>query len=272
MPDSIAEREPRPGDEQLVTWTARRTTLEQVLGRAAESEEGSEVRRGVSVTGSRPAGSTAACTSRACAIRHGERLAADLVVDAMGRRSVLPKLLAAAGGDPVHEEAEDSGFLYYTRFFRSADGSLPAPRAQLLTHLGSLLDPHDPGRRRVWSVTVYASSRDQPLKRLREASRWTALVRACPLHAHWLDGEPITGILPMGGVIDRYRRFAGNGARPGAGVASVGDAWACTNPSLGRGMALGLVARGAAAPRRQRARRRPGRLRAAPGTRRPSAS
>ena len=46
----------------------------------------------------------------------GERLAADLVVDAMGRRSALPELLGPAG--PVREEAEDSGFLYYTRFFR----------------------------------------------------------------------------------------------------------------------------------------------------------
>ena len=55
----------------------------------------------------------------------------------MGRRSALPGLLADAGGDPVHEEAEDSGFLYYTRFFRAADGRLPAPRAPVLSHLGS---------------------------------------------------------------------------------------------------------------------------------------
>jgi flavin-dependent dehydrogenase len=68
-------------------------------------------------------------------------------------------------------------------------------------------------------------------------------VRSCPLHAHWLDGEPLTPVMPMGGVVDRYRRYAGNGrGTPApAGVASVGDAWACTNPSLGRGIALGLV-------------------------------
>ena len=48
----------------------------------------------------------------------GDRLAGDLVIDAMGRGSTLPKLLEAAGGDPVHEVAEDTGFLYYTRHFR----------------------------------------------------------------------------------------------------------------------------------------------------------
>lgn len=65
-------------------------------------------------------------------------------------------------------------------------------------------------------------------------------MRACPAQAHWLDGEAITPVLPMGGVIDRHRRHPHSGAEPVAGVASVGDAWACTNPSLGRGMGLGL--------------------------------
>jgi 2-polyprenyl-6-methoxyphenol hydroxylase-like FAD-dependent oxidoreductase len=239
MPSSITDRDARPGDERLATWNARRTTLEQVLGQAAESQDGLEVRRGVSVAELQTRRIDGRLHVTGVRDDGGEPLAADLVVDAMGRRSVLPKLLTAAGGDPVHEEAEDCGFLYYTRFFRSADGRVPAARAPLLSHIGSfsiLTIPADAG---VWSVTLYASSRDQPLKRLREPSRWSALVRACPLHAHWLDGEPITGILPMGGVIDRYRRIAGNGARP-VGIASLGDAWACTNPSLGRGMALGL--------------------------------
>ena len=154
---------------------------------------------------------------------------------------MLPGLLADAGGDPVQEEAEDSGFLYYTRFFRAADGSLPVPRAPLLSHLGSfslLTLPADAG---TWSVTVYAASGDRPLKRLRDPDRWTALVRSCPLHAHWLDGEPLTPVMPMGGVVDRYRRYGGNGTAAPAGVVSVGDAWACTNPSLGRGIALGLA-------------------------------
>jgi hypothetical protein len=66
-------------------------------------------------------------------------------------------------------------------------------------------------------------------------------VRACPRHAHWLDGEPITGVLPMGGVLNRQRSLNGNGAGPAIGILSVGDAWACVNPSTGRGMSLGLV-------------------------------
>ena len=56
----------------------------------------------------------------------GDELAADLVIDAMGRRSGLPGWLAALGARPVAEEAEDSGFTYYTRYFRSAAGSAPS--------------------------------------------------------------------------------------------------------------------------------------------------
>ena len=44
----------------------------------------------------------------------------------MGRGSRLPRLLAAAGLEPGAEEAEDAGFIYYTRYFRSA--TQPEPR------------------------------------------------------------------------------------------------------------------------------------------------
>ena len=240
MPPSVPDREPRAGDERLVTWTARRPTLEHVFARAAESQDGMEVRRGVSVAGLETRRIDRGLHVTGVRDERGERLPADLVVDAMGRRSALPKLLAEAGSDPVHEESEDCGFLYYTRFYRSADGRLPEPRGPYLSHHGSFSIATLPADAGTWSITVFVSGRDRPLKRLRHATVWSALLRACPLQAHWLEGDPITGVMPMGGVIDRFRRYAGNGAGPVTGVASVADAWACTNPSLGRGIALGL--------------------------------
>jgi hypothetical protein len=142
-------------------------------------------------------------------------------------------MLRAAGAGRIHEEAEDSGFLYYTRFFR---GGTPPFRAAPLTPVGTfsiLTAPADAG---TWSVTLYGAAGDAPLKRLRDPERWTAVVRACPRHAHWLDGEPLTGVMPMAGVVDRRRRLDGV-----TGLVLAGDAWACTNPSQGRGMAMALV-------------------------------
>jgi 2-polyprenyl-6-methoxyphenol hydroxylase-like FAD-dependent oxidoreductase len=233
MPPSIADRAPRLGDERFATVTGRRSTLEQVIARAAEEQPGLTVRRGVAVTGLE----TRNGRPHVSGVRTdgGESLAADLVVDAMGRGSGLPQLLAAAGLEPPREDGADCGYIYYTRFFRGAEP--PEQRAPRLTPIGSfslLTVPADNG---TWSVTVYVSAGDRPLKRLRDPEVWSALLRACPAHAHWIDGEPITGVLPMAGVTDRYREPA----PPATGVVSVGDAVACTNPSVGRGIALGLA-------------------------------
>ncbi len=159
----------------------------------------------------------------------------------MGRRSKLPNWLEAIGARRPIEEAEDSGFIYYTRFFRSTTGLVPPYRAALLTYFHSFSVLTLPGDAGTWSVTVFISSGDQALKKLRDPKHWTALVAACPLHAHLLDGEPITDELPMGGILDRYRRFVVDGVPVATGIVSVGDSWACTNPSLGRGITMGLM-------------------------------
>ena len=242
LPPMITDRAPRPDDARFVSITARRPTTEHVFARAAEETPRLEIRRGVSVEGLTLRSGPGVAHVTGVRTAGGEAVPADLVVDAMGRRSPLPKWLRDAGAPPVHEEAEDCGFAYYTRFFRSSDTTVPEPRTGgLLTPIGSFSILTLPGDRSTWSVTLFISSLDRPLKVVKDAGRWAAVVSACPMHAHWLDGEPITGVLPMGGVIDRYRRLVADGRPVATGVALVGDAWACTNPSLARGLALGLA-------------------------------
>jgi len=98
-----------------------------------------------------------------------------------------------------------------------------------------------PGDNDTWSVTLVSASGDVPLKSLRRADTWTSVVGACPLQAHWFAGEPLTDVLAMSGVVDRYRRFVVDGSpvrdrlrrrRRRVGVA--------TNPSAGRGLTVGL--------------------------------
>jgi 2-polyprenyl-6-methoxyphenol hydroxylase-like FAD-dependent oxidoreductase len=88
---------------------------------------------------------------------------------------------------------------------------------------------------------VRLDSGETLLKRMRDPDLWTAVVEACSLHAHWLEGEPISELEAMGGVLDRYRRPLADGRPLVTGIALLGDAWACTNPSLGRGISLGLL-------------------------------
>jgi 2-polyprenyl-6-methoxyphenol hydroxylase-like FAD-dependent oxidoreductase len=240
LPSSIADRAARVGDERFATLTARRPPFERVFARAAEAEPGVEVRRGVSVEGVLAGPSATDGTLHVAGVRtsDGEEVHADLVVDAMGRGSKLPAWLADAGAAPVHEEAADSGFIYYTRFFR---GTLPEFRAPLSTPIGSISILTLPGDRDTWSVTLYASTGDQPVKALRHSDRWGAVMASLPLHAHWVDGEPVGDVVAMSGIADRYRRLATDGRPVATGVALVADAAACTNPSLGRGISLGLM-------------------------------
>jgi flavin-dependent dehydrogenase len=90
-------------------------------------------------------------------------------------------------------------------------------------------------------VTLWAPSGDRVLKEFRDADKFSKVVGACPLQAHWLAGEPITDVLPMAGILDKYRRFVVDGQPVATGYAAVGDAWACTNPSAGRGLSVGLM-------------------------------
>jgi 2-polyprenyl-6-methoxyphenol hydroxylase-like FAD-dependent oxidoreductase len=236
MPPFIADRSPRDSDERFVTVTARRPVIEYAVATCAAELD---VRRGVTVTGLLTGPGSGVPHVTGVRTADGEELPADLVIDAMGRRSELPRWLAALGARPMAEEAEDSGFTYYTRYFTGT--AQPAFLTGLLTYLDSFSLLTLPGDNGTWSVTVFISSRDQVLKQLRHPEKWTAVVAACPLHAHLLDGEPVTGILPMSGIADRHRRAVVDGTPVATGILAVGDAQCCTNPSLGRGITMGLI-------------------------------
>jgi len=97
------------------------------------------VRRGVSVVGLLTGPSAANGIPHVTGVRtmEGEEVSADLIIDAMGRGSKLPNWLEAIGARRPIEEAEDSGFIYYTRFFRSATGVFPPYRTAPATYFHS---------------------------------------------------------------------------------------------------------------------------------------
>jgi 2-polyprenyl-6-methoxyphenol hydroxylase-like FAD-dependent oxidoreductase len=148
--------------------------------------------------------------------------------------------VAIGSPGPVEEE-EDVGFTYIGRFFRSGDGSVPASMAPGLTPCGSISLLTIPSDNGTWSVAFYTASDDAPLRKLRDWTRFEKAWRSFPLHAHWLDGEPISDVMTLSGAVDRTRQFVVDGAPVVTGMLTIGDAHACTNPSLGRGMSLGLV-------------------------------
>lgn len=233
----------RDGDERFKTVTARRPVLEAAVAAVAGRTPGLTIRRGVAVTGllaDSPARARAAQV-RGVLAAGGQALRADLVVDCCGRRSPLGSWLEAIGAPRPAEEREDCGFFYFGRHFRTRTGELPRAETNLLQHYDSVSVLTLPGDNGTWSVVLTTASRDRHLHALREPDRWDAALARYPLAAHWRDGEPITGVDVMAGLEDRHRRLVVDGVPVATGVVAVGDAWACTNPSLGRGATIGLL-------------------------------
>jgi 2-polyprenyl-6-methoxyphenol hydroxylase-like FAD-dependent oxidoreductase len=233
----------RPGDERFVALTGRRPVVEATVARAIEATPGVEVRRGVAIRGvSHNGADQGVAHVTGVVTESGEEIRADLVVDAGGRRSSLPSWLADIGAPAPYEQKDDCGFVYYGRHFRSADGSVPP-------NLGGLLQAYDstsiltlPADNGTWGIGLILSARDEKLRAARDVDTWTTVISSYPLVAHWLDGEPLgDNVAVMAKIEDRYRRFSIDGAPVATGVAAVGDSWACTNPSVGRGASIAFV-------------------------------
>ncbi|MGY1662666.1 NAD(P)/FAD-dependent oxidoreductase [Geodermatophilus sp. SYSU D00705] len=241
LPPTIEDRAPRPGDDRLRFVTGRRPVAEAVVAREAAEHPGLTVRRGVRATGLVPGAAALPGVPHVAGVRteDGSVLPADLVVDACGRRTTGADWLAELGTRPPHVEGQTGGFVYYTRYYTGPEQ--PRRMGPQLTPLGSISLITLIADNGTWSVTVFGPTRDTPLKALRDPAAFTRVVAACPRHAHWLDGRPITDVLAMAGVLDCYRRLVVDDEPVVTGYAPVGDAWACTNPSAGRGLSVGMV-------------------------------
>lgn len=238
------------GDERFDTLAARRSLLESAATRVAEGA-GIRIGRGTVCRGLRS--SPGLRTSYGGA--SGDRVpqvtgvetdagfaAAALVVDCTGRRSQLPSWLRDIGVPCPVDESGRRGFTYYSQYFRSADGEMPSDRFPLVVEHGSLGLLRIPADHGTYSLCLIGRSDDQQLRRaLRNERAWSAAVRLFPGADGWLDGQPVTeGIQIMAGLTDRKRPLYDTQQPLVTGLVAVGDAWAITTPTVGRGLAMSL--------------------------------
>ena len=99
----------------------------------------------------------------------GTELTADLVVIAAGRRSALSDWLVDIGCDPVQEEVDDTGIVYYSRFYRLRDGAeYPERTGPIGGDLGYLKYGVFVGDNGTFSVTLATPTDDDVLRLLHE--------------------------------------------------------------------------------------------------------
>lgn len=240
LPTWLRHSAPQSIDDKLWSHAIRRPTAEWVFLQCVLQETSIRWRQGVSVTGLTTGTSAQVGIPHVNGVRtsDGDEIEADLVIDCSGRGSRGPSWLTDIGARIPRESAVAGHFTYVTRFFEGPDPERSAP---VLSELGSLGILCLPGERQTWSTTLFVSSNDPLTRLLRRESAYMRVVRAHPLHAHWVDGKPISDVSVMGGVVDRYRRLATEDGPVVTGFVAIADAWACTNPSAGRGMTVGML-------------------------------
>ena len=224
-----------PAGENVVI-TGRRPLIEAAMASAAMAAPGVTIRRGVALAGVVTVDGGDAPRVVGVRTETGEEVRGDLVVDVLGRRSPMIHWLVAAGARPATVEEEDSGFVYYGRHIRTADGSPLGPTLAFFGSVGLLVLPAEAG---ISGIGIIGSSGDAELRALRHDKAWRAVVGMLPEGDKILAAEQLDDIAVMTGIEDRFRRYVVDGAPVATGVVSIGDAWAATNPTLGRGISLG---------------------------------
>lgn len=240
--ESITDRSPREGDEDLVMLACRRTTFEWVLRTQALRSDRVEIRDGTIVTGLRANGSG---TPRVAAVRTDQGdIEADLVVDATGRPSHLIDHLSGIGV-PLTETKSSSGIVYLSRFYRLREGAEPPTQFPFNgADAGYLKFAIFRGDNRTFSITLAYDVEDAEMAQLRDKGLFEAAIVQMPLIVPWVDpdvSEPISPVHYMGGLINRIRHFVVDGEPIVLGLVAIGDSSVCTNPLYGRGCSLGLV-------------------------------
>ena len=234
----------RPEDEELQIIGVRRPLIEWALRGAVLREPGITVRSGVQVVG---LDGTTGDVPRVTGVRTSDgSVRADLVVDAMGRRSPVPDWIEALGGRPMSEASSDCGVIYYTRYYRVRKGAslpdgpwVPTPRADLGYGLFSTF----PGDNDTFAGLIAIPPGDQELKVLRHAAAFDAATATMPALHSWTNAETstaITDVLPMGSLQNTLRTFV-DGRPPTVGLISIGDALCHTDPVFALGLSFGLV-------------------------------
>lgn len=218
----------------VVNLQCRRWVFEKALRAAAAAEPGVDLRTGHADRLEQSGGHVAGV------VVDGALLEADVVIDASGRSGRL--------GDDLRAPAEGGscGFSYVGRMYRARRagegmGAVGVPTGRAYDSYLTILFPQDAD---TLSTLIVRREDDRELAGLRHTEAFDAAMRALPVFAPWTDPdrfEPITDVMPGGGLTNTYRGQLGRDGRPALpGVYWVGDSMSTTNPAAGRGVSLGL--------------------------------
>lgn len=176
----------------------------------------------------------------------GSTIAADVVVDAAGRRSPIRAWTAAAGFECPPEDRTDCRIAYYTRYYR-AHPERGAPRLEgavevgddgFMGHALAIGDNSTMG-----AIFVVPADRVE-FRALGSVPGWDAAIAQIPRMAELLTErlrKPVTGPAAMYGLENAIVGWQADGLHGPRRLAAVGDSWLVTNPNLAWGSSIALA-------------------------------
>jgi len=226
-------------DEDLQYLAARRPLIEWALRQAIRKDPLIDCHGGARPTG------LLIDSGQIQGVRNGSSsIPADVVVDALGRRSPVGRWLADSGHPNEPHDTSDCGVVYYSRYYRQRLGfELPdgpwllGPRGDL----GYLGFTTFPGDNRTFAVLLAVPSGVPQWRSFNDPEVFSSAVGRIPGLRAWADPEgvdPITGVMAMAGLRNSVRHPDAFGV---VGCIPVGDAYGHTDPVLAHGLAFGLI-------------------------------
>jgi len=228
-----------PGDEDLQYLAVRRPLIEWALREAVRREPHIDIRAGARIEGIGVGGGRVATVKV-----DGNNVDAELVVDALGRRSPVNEWLQQAGVDRAEPETSECAVIYYSRYYRLRSGfDLPdgpwflSPRGDL----GYMGYATFPGDNRTFAAVLAVPTGVPQWRALQEPKVFEAAVAQIPPLARWADPsgvDPITEVMPMAGLRNTLRAHEATSV---GGLVTVGDALCHTDPVLAHGLAFAFI-------------------------------
>ncbi|MHB8542160.1 MAG: FAD-dependent oxidoreductase [Candidatus Acidiferrales bacterium] len=237
--------EAQPGDEELIYIGVRRPLIEWALLQAVLREPNIRVCGGVQIVGllGHPGVVPVVTGLRTSA---GE-ITGDVVMDAFGRTGLGHSWLQTLGATIPQPESSPCNLIYYSRYFRLAAGAtipthdcLISPRGDLgyggfITFIGD---------NRTFGIVLAIPTSDRELKVLQHEPAFMAACRLIPAIASLVDpafAEPISPIMPMGGLFNTLRHYVRNERPVALGFFPLGDSLCHTNPAYALGLTFSLI-------------------------------
>lgn len=231
----------------LTTVLASRNLIEWTVRRLTRDLSGVVFREAAAVAGLLATGDRERVVG--VLLENGERVPADLVVDAGGRGSRGPRWLAELGYTQPEEVFVDAHWGYSSRAFRFPSGFEPGwlgigsmPRGKAATTAdrsrGATLIRRERGE---WILTLWGTERDYPPIEQDSAEAFLGS-QTWPESAGLLRGAvPVDpGFTASRSTINRLRRYDLLPALP-RGLVFIGDAVVATNPAYGFGMTTAAI-------------------------------